>query len=276
MKRYVKLILNAAFCLAWAGVIACVVLRLDVGGHWSWMLSVSAAMLMTLLQLLIWLWRLYRWRPALLEVLCLLASVMLLCWEFRGFGTITWYELDVSCSSGVKTTPTWHVSPWKRAYMSVCDDWSIGRFGDGLVANSIEYHWNYHPRVGHGPCAVSFSHYEGVIKGIQDAFTLDLPQEAAPTLQMRLDASSSAIGVIVSRGDGAGAYARYLESQAEPQQWCEKEAYLWLPASPGGVLELPADNGRVTFYIVYCPGVEENAPEGISPYSVLPFRISRK
>ena len=64
--------------------------------------------------------------------------------------------------------------------MSVSDDWSAWLFGYRLVANSIEFHQNYFPRVGHGPCAVRFDHYEGCTKGIADAFILDLPREAAP------------------------------------------------------------------------------------------------
>ena len=125
--------LYTGFCLAWAGVIACVVLHEDAGGRLPWMLSVCAALLFTFLLLLVWLVRLvcglYRWHPAVREVLFLLVAVMLCCWGFRGFSPITWYRLDVACCSGVGTTPTWHVSPWQRAYMLVFDDWSAGRFG---------------------------------------------------------------------------------------------------------------------------------------------------
>lgn len=89
MKRYTMPGLYAAFCLSWAGVITCVVLHEDVGGRWPWMLSVCAALLFTLLLLLVWLWRLgcglYRWHPAVREVLFLLVAVMLCCWGFRGF-----------------------------------------------------------------------------------------------------------------------------------------------------------------------------------------------
>ena len=280
MKRYMMPGLYASFCLSWAGAITCVVLHEDVWGRWLWMLSVCAALLFTLLLILVWLWRLvhglYRWHPAVREVLFLLVAGMLCCWGFRGFSPITWYLLDVSCCSGVGTTPTWHVSPWQRAYMLASDDWSAGRFGHRLVANDIEFHQNYFPRVGHGPCAVRFGYYEGGTKGIADAFILDLPRDAAAVLRMRMAASSSALGVIVSHGaEGKGAYARYAESNLEPRQWCEKEGYLWLPASPGGVLELPVSNGQVTFFLVYCPGLEDDAPEGISPYNVLPFRVTR-
>ena len=280
MKRYMMPGLYAAFCLSWAGVITCVVLHEDVGARWPWMLSVCAALLFTLLLLLVWLWRLVRglcrWHPVVREVLFLLVAGLLFCWGFRGFSPITWYKLDVSCCSGVGTTPTWHVSPLQRAYMSASDDWSAGRFGHRLVANSIEFHQNYFPRVGHGPCAVGFSYYEGRQLAIRDEFTLDLPRDAAPALRMRMDASSSALGVIVSYGsEGKGAYARYVESNLEPRQWCEKEGYLWLPACPGSVLELPVCKGQVTFFMVYCPGLEDDAPEGISPYSVLPFRVTR-
>ena len=73
------------------------------------MLSVCAALLFTLLLLFVWLWRLgcglYRWHPAVREVLFLLVAGMLFCWGFRGFTPITWYKLDVSCCSGVGTTP---------------------------------------------------------------------------------------------------------------------------------------------------------------------------
>lgn len=206
----------------------------------------------------------------------LVLSALLICWGFRGFEPITWYRLDVACCSGVGTTPTWHVSPWQRAYMLASDDWSAGRFGHRLVANEEEFHQNYFPRVGHGPCAVRFDYKEGGTKGIADAFILDLPRDAAAVLRMRMAASSSALGVIVSHGaERKGAYARYAESNLEPRQWCEKEGYLWLPASPGGVLELPVSNGQVTFFLVYCPGLEDDAPEGISPYNVLPFRVTR-
>ena len=190
-----------------------------------------------------------------------------------GFSPITWYELDVSCCSGVGTIPTWHVSPLQRVYMSIFDDWSAGRFGHRLVANSIEFHQNYHPRVGHGPCVVDFSYYEGVTKGIRDEFTLDLPRGATPILRMHMDASSSAIGVIISRS--MDTYTRYIESNLEPRQWCKKEGHLWLPASPGCVLELPVCNGQVTFFMVYCPGLEDDAPKDLSPYQVLPFRVTR-
>lgn len=61
MKRYTMPGLYAAFCLSWAGVITCVVLHEDVGGRWPWMLSVCAALLFTLLLLLVWLWRLGGW-----------------------------------------------------------------------------------------------------------------------------------------------------------------------------------------------------------------------
>lgn len=277
MKRYVMLGLYAAFCLSWAGVITCVVLQEDVGGHWHWMLSVGTALLFTFLLLLSWLWRLMRglcrWHPAVRKVLFLLVAVVLFCWEFRGFSPITWYELDVSCCSGVGTIPTWHVSPLQRVYMSIFDDWSAGRFGHRLVANSIEFHQNYHPRVGHGPCVVDFSYYEGVTKGIRDEFTLDLPRDATPILRMHMDASSSAIGVIISRS--MDTYTRYIESNLEPRQWCKKEGHLWLPASPGCVLELPVCNGQVTFFMVYCPGLEDDAPKDLSPYQVLPFRVTR-
>ena len=68
------------------------------------MLSVCAALLFTLLLLFVWLWRLgcglYRWQPAVREVLFLLVAGMLFCWGFRGFSPITWYKLDVSCCSG--------------------------------------------------------------------------------------------------------------------------------------------------------------------------------
>ena len=272
------MILYAAFCLAWAGVIACAALRVDEWGHWPWLLSVCAAMLVTLLLLLIWLWRLFRWHPVVFEVLYLLASVIFFCcWEFHRPEPITWYELDVSCCSGVATTPTWHVSPWKKVHMRFSDDWSAGRFGYKLVANDEEFHRNYHPRVGHGPCVVSFYHDDCGTKPIRDAFTLDLPRETAPSLRMQMAAASSAIGVIVCRDEDArGAYARYVESNLEPRQWCEKEGFLWFSAGPGCVLELPVSNGQVTFFIVYCPGLGAHAPEGISPYSVLPFCLTRK
>ena len=46
-------------------------------------------------------------------------------------------------------------------------------------------------------------------------------------------------------------------------------------ACPGGVLELLFCNAQVTFFMVYCPGVEDDAPAGISLYRVLPFRVTR-
>lgn len=144
--------LYTGFCLAWAGVIACVVLHEDVGGRLPWMLSAGGALLFTFLLLLVWLLRLvcglYRWHPAVREVLFLLVSVVMFCWGFRGFSPITWYKLDVACCSGVGTTPTWHVSSLKRAYMEESVDWYEGRFGLRLVANDEEFHQNYHPRVG--------------------------------------------------------------------------------------------------------------------------------
>lgn len=57
MKRHVMTGLYAAFCLSWAGVVTCVVLHEDAGGLWPWMLSVCAALLFTLLLLLVWLRR---------------------------------------------------------------------------------------------------------------------------------------------------------------------------------------------------------------------------
>ena len=273
--------------LQWGLVVGCLMAYLAsfvcVKWYDAYSLSVWLCVLALLLSgvlLLIWgirlLCGLYRWHPAVREVLMLVLAALLICWDFRGFVPITWYRLDVACCSGVGTTPTWHVSPWQRAYMLASDDWSAGRFGHRLVANNEEFHQNYFPRVGHGPCAVRFGYYEGGTKGIADAFILDLPRDAAAVLRMRMAASSSALGVIVSPGaEGKGACARYAESNLEPRQWCEKEGYLWLPASPGGVLELPVSNGQVTFFLVYCPGLEDDAPEGISPYNVLPFRVTR-
>lgn len=273
--------------LQWGLVVGCLMAYLAsfVCVEWYEAYSLAAwlgvlALLLSGVLLLIWgirlLCGLSRWHPAVREVLMLVLSALLICWGFRGFEPITWYRLDVACCSGVGTTPTWHVSPLKLAWMAVSDDWSEGRFGLRLVANDEEFHQNYFPRVGHGPCAVRFDYKEGGTKGIADAFILDLPRDAATVLRMRMAASSSALGVIVSHGaEEKGAYARYAESNLEPRQWCEKEGYLWLPASPGGVLELPVSNGQVTFFLVYCPGLEDDAPEGISPYNVLPFRVTR-
>ena len=167
------------------------------------MLSAGGALLFTFLLLLVWLLRLvcglYRWHPAVREVLFLLVAGLLFCWEFRGFTPIIWYKLDVSCCSGVGTTPTWHVSPLQRAYMSVFDDWSAGRFGHRLVANDEEFHQNYFPRVGHGPCWISFSSYAGITKPVGDAFVLDLPQDDARNMRLSLADDSEALGEIWRR-----------------------------------------------------------------------------
>ena len=174
------------------------------GGRWPWMLSAGGALLFTFLLLLVWLLRLvcglYRWHPAVREVLFLLVSVVMFCWGFRGFDPITWYRLDVACCAGVGTTPTWHVSSLKRAYMEESVDWYEGRFGLRLVANDEEFHQNYHPRVGHGPCRISFSSYAGITKPVGDAFVLDLPQDDARNMRLSLAEDSEALGVIVIPG----------------------------------------------------------------------------
>ena len=281
MRRYTMPGLYAAFCLSWAGVITCVVLHEDVGGRWPWMLSVCAALLFTLLLLLVWLWRLgcglYRWHPSVREVLFLLVAGLLFCWEFRGFTPITWYKLDVSCCSGVGTTPTWHVSPLQRAYMSVFDDWSAGRFGHRLVANDEEFHQNYFPRVGHGPCRISFSSYAGITKPVGDAFVLDLPQDDARNVRLSLADDSEALGVIVIPGAvWYEANSSYVESELEPREWAGKAGYSWNTARPGMTLELPMEGNRVCFILVYRPGVEEDWPADCSPYDVVPFGITRE
>ena len=251
------------------------------GGRWPWMLSAGGALLFTFLLLLVWLLRLvcglYRWHPAVREVLFLLVSVVMFCWGFRGFNPITWYRLDVACCSGVGTTPTWHVSSLKRAYMEESVDWYEGRFGLRLVADDEEFHQNYHPRVGHGPCRIAFSSYAGITKPVGDAFELDLPQDDARNVRLSLADDSEALGVIVIPGAvWYEANSSFVESDLEPREWAGKAGYSWNTASPGMTLELPMEGNRVCFILVYRPGVEEDWPADCSPYDVVPFGITRE
>lgn len=274
--------------LQWGLVVACLMayLAFFVCVEWYEAYSLAGwlgvlALLLSGVLLLIWgirlLCGLYRWHPAVREVLMLVLAALLICWDFRGFVPITWYRLDVACCSAVGTTPTWHVSPLKRAWMAVSDDWSEGRFGLRLEANDEEFHQNYNPRVGHGLCRVEFSHYTGFTKAVRDAFTLDLRPSGARCVRLNLAADSSALGVIVLPGKNTyEAYAPFLESNLEPREWAESAGCTWHAAHPGESLELPVENNCVCFLLVYCPGVEDDKAPELSPYEVLPFGVARE
>ena len=276
MKRYTMPGLYAAFCLSWAGVITCVVLQEDVGGHWHWMLSAGGALLFTFLLLLSWLWRLmrglYRWHPAVREVLFLLVSVVLILWGYRGFERVTWYELHLADCSGVRTSPTWHVSPLQKAYMAASDDWSVGRFGLSLVANMTEFHNNYHPIVGHGTCRVEYSVYEHIhVCPIKDAFTLELPLHAESGLRLQMAADSTALGLIIVSHPGQ--VESWHKSNQTPQQWAAAQGHPWFPLTPGKPLDLPDFLGHVHFYIAYRPGPAPDASVNHTPYDLIHFAV---
>lgn len=276
MKKRMMRGLYAAFCLSWAGVIACVVLHEDIGGHWPWMLSVCAAMLFTLLLLFIWLWwlvrGLYRWHPAVREALLGMLSLGVMIWGFSGFERVTRYELHLADCTGVCTTPTWHVSPLQKACLAATEDWSEGRFGFSLLANMTEWHGNYRPTVGHGPCRVEFSVCEHIYTRVfKDAFTLYLPKHADSALRLQMADTSSALGLIlVSSPEQADSWR---ESKLSPQQWAAAHGHPWIPLTPGVPIDMPEFQGYVHFYIAYRPGPSSDAPANSTPYDMVHFAV---
>jgi hypothetical protein len=156
--------------------------------------------------------------------------------------------------------------------MSASDDWSVGRFGLSLVANMTEFHNNYHPIVGHGPCRVEYSVYEHIHDcPVKDAFSLELPLHAESVLRLQMAEESTALGLIIVSHPGQ------VESRPEgnqtPQQWAAAQGYLWFPLTPGKSLNLPDFMGQVHFFIAYRPGPATNAPANHSPYDLVYFAV---
>lgn len=213
-----------------------------------------------------------RWHPAVRESLLCLFSVLLMIWGYRGFERVTWYELHLADCSGVRTSPTWHVSPLQKAYMAASDDWSVGRFGLSLVANMTEFHNNYHPIVGHGPCRVEYSVYEHIHAcPVKDAFSLELPLHAESVLRIQMAEESTALGLIIVSHPGQ--VESWPESNQTPQQWAAAQGYPWFPLTPGKSLNLPDFMGHVHFYIAYRPGPATNAPANHTPYDLVHFAV---
>lgn len=274
MRKYAMLGLVVSCLVSWVAVWGCI----EQGEEFLLAARVcaGAAALLSGVLLLICGIRLvlglYRWHPAVRDVLLCLFSVLLLIWGYRGFERVTWYELHLADCSGVRTSPTWHVSPLQKAYMAASDDWSVGRFGLSLVANMTEFHNNYHPIVGHGPCRVEYSVCEhGHVCPVMDAFSLELPLHAESVLRLQMAEDSTALGLIVVSHPGQ--VESWLESNQPPQQWAAAQGHSWFPLTPGKPLDLPGFQGQVHFYIAYRPGPATNAPANHTPYDLVHFAV---